>query len=150
MYRTRTSALRDTDVSRYRSPGVHSPQAAARSFYGELLGGREVFPTDGDAFASSLWFLVESQLVEVGAPHHDSESEETLELRVASPIGIAERCWDAGYTVRLDSAVAGRSIRVSDPFGRVITLAPRARARAASPAGESSRSDEEGSTTPAR
>jgi hypothetical protein len=123
MYRTRVPAGKQaTEVSRYRFPNTQSPEAAARSFYRDMFEGRELWPTDRGEAARSLWFLIGEKLVEVrvsrGAAH------ETLDLMVASPSEVAERCWDAGYTIRLEGNHAETTIHVIDPFGRSIALIP--------------------------
>ena len=45
---------------------------------------------------------------------------------VDDPVAIAERCWDAGYTVRVHDDPAGAvSLFLADPFGREIALIGR-------------------------
>ena len=46
-------------------------------------------------------------------------------LQVDSPAALAERCWDAGYTVRVRGHGSDDLI-VLDPFGRELVLTPRA------------------------
>ena len=100
---------------------------AARKFYRGILGGRQVWPTDRRRGLRSLWFLIGDTLVEVdpaprGAP-------EPVEVAVVSPNEIAERCWNAGYTVQLRDPDADDSCSefvITDPFGRSITLTTRA------------------------
>jgi hypothetical protein len=98
-------------------------EAAARSFYRDLLGGRQVWPTGRRAGRGRLWFLLDGTLVEVG-PHRGKASE-ILELTVESPNEVVERCWDAGYTVRLLGDADIGAMQVIDPFGRTIMLLPR-------------------------
>lgn len=93
---------------------------AARTFYEGVLGGRQVWPTGPRAATRKLWFLVGHTLVQVSlAPAADA-----LELSVDSPAAIAERCWDAGYTVRLRADGTDDFI-VIDPFGREVVLTRR-------------------------
>jgi len=47
------------------------------------------------------------------------------ELPVESPTGIAERCWDSGYTVRVPADGRPEELIVVDPFGRPIALIRR-------------------------
>lgn len=93
----------------------------ARAFYEGALGGRQVWPTGQRAPSRRLWFLVDSSLVGVGLVDGDVER---CKLAVDSPAAIAERCWDAGYTIRLRSE-DGDDLIVVDPFGREIVLMPR-------------------------
>ena len=95
-------------------------ERAARTFYEGLLGGRQVWPTGPRAAPRRLWFLVGHTLVQVSlAPAGD-----VLELSVDSPAAIAERCWDAGYTVRFRTEDTCDFV-VIDPFGREIVLTRR-------------------------
>ena len=71
----------------------------------------------------ALWFLVGESLVEVGTSRRDAAKP--LEAAVDSPLDLAERCWDAGYSVRPHADVRGGRITVTDPFGRSITLVAR-------------------------
>ena len=121
MYCTRAPAGKQAaEVSRYRLPGALAHEAAARSFYEEILGGRQVWPTDRGERRGVLWFLVEQQLVEV-CPERRT-LREPLQLLVAAHNEIAERCWDAGYTVRLGGIQEDEILHVVDPFGRSIAL----------------------------
>ena len=83
-----------------RTPGI-SPSAAkaARSFYGDALGGREVWRTGRAEAPGSLWFLVGGTLVEVSAD--PGAVRAAITLAVDAPYDVAERCWDAGFTVRV-------------------------------------------------
>ena len=101
--------------------GGGNQEHAAREFYQGVLGGRQVWPTGPRAAARKLWFLVGSSLLPVGlAPVAD-----VVELCVDSPAAIAERCWDAGHTVR-PRTDNGDDFIVIDPFGRQIVLTRRA------------------------
>jgi hypothetical protein len=128
MYRTRTSAaLRAADVTRYSSSLAQLSECTTRSFYTELLGGAEVWPTDRTKADARLYFLVEGQLVEV--PPWREDLDDTLELRVENPLQLAERCWDAGHTVRIEGDGADVAPLVTDPMGRTVVVLPRARGR---------------------
>ena len=100
--------------------GAAHYEHAARSFYEGVLGGRQVWLTGPRAAGRKLWFLVGHTLVQVSlAPPAD-----VLELSVDTPAAIAERCWDAGYTVRF-RADDTPDLIVIDPFGREIMLTRR-------------------------
>jgi hypothetical protein len=128
MYGTRYPAARQAlAVGRY-APTVEGLDAGtARAFYTDVLGGFEVRPAGG-AKDDTLHFLVEGQRIDVRAARggHD----DGLELTVRSPVEIAERCWDAGFTVRLENEGSEVVLHVTDPLGRSIALRPRAGARA--------------------
>lgn len=104
-----------------KSNGRLNPETAARSFYQDLLGGRQVWPT-GRRAIGRLYFLFDRDLVEVGPARSDVEM---LELGVDAPYDVAARCWDAGYTVRLLASERPGAIAVIDPFDRAILLTPR-------------------------
>ena len=124
MYGTRVPTVyRAADASRYSSSIADFPEAAARAFYEDVLGGVEVGSSQRVQGEYALYFLIEDQVIEVCSPC--DEVHDTLELMVASPIDLAERCWDAGCTVRLESD--GDVLRVTDPLGRTLVLRPRAR-----------------------
>jgi catechol 2,3-dioxygenase-like lactoylglutathione lyase family enzyme len=96
--------------------------AAARSFYEDVLQGRQVWPTDFSAADGGLWFLVGGTLVEVRAdPAHAAAA---IVLDVDAPDEVAARCWGAGSTVRVHDDASGQVVlSVLDPFGREIVLA---------------------------
>jgi hypothetical protein len=54
------------------------------------------------------------------------DSAVPIQLEVDDPDSVAQRCWDAGLTVRLRHDEMGRaSMSVIDPFGRQVDLVPR-------------------------
>ena len=112
------AAKQAAEVSRYRLPDARMYEAAARSFYEELLGGRQVWPTDHGERRDVLCFLIEQQLIVVCPARRTLH--EPLQLLVAAPNAIAERCWDAGFTVRVDGDREDGVLHVVDPFGRSI------------------------------
>jgi len=116
------TTLRATET-RYASPSSRVRERDARSFYGGVLGGIEVRPADRVDSADALYFLVEDQLVEAGALG-DAEHA-ALELTVESPLELAERCWNAGYSVRFDGDGDDAILQLMDPYGRSIALLPR-------------------------
>ena len=98
--------------------------AAASTFYTGLLRGRPVHQasrTDG----ARLRFRVDDVLVETGPGLKDGAP---VLLPVDDPLAVAERCWDAGFTVRLlDPPFGHATVSVTDPFGRQVNLVPAAR-----------------------
>ena len=92
----------------------------ARAFYCDVLQGRQVRAADRDA---SLSFIVEGTRIDVDTG--TAVDREPVALSVLDPDAVAERCWDAGYSVQVvDDATGGRDAAVSviDPFGRRIDL----------------------------
>ena len=119
MHLHRSIAGQRGEKSTGRLSAARNPETAARSFYQDLLGGRQVWPT-GRRAIGKLYFLFDRNLVEAGPARGDVE---TLELGVDSPYDVAARCWDAGYTVRLLEQPG--AIAVIDPFGRAVLLRSR-------------------------
>jgi catechol 2,3-dioxygenase-like lactoylglutathione lyase family enzyme len=101
--------------------------AAARAFYCDVLRGRQVWRTGRAGAGASLWFVVAGSIVEVGS---NVSSTPPVVLHVDDPDGLAERCWDAGFSVQVHQDATGQTlVSVVDPFGRRIDLAPRVTAR---------------------
>jgi hypothetical protein len=72
----------------------------------------------------SLWFLIGGTLVEVSAD--PGAIRTAITLAVDAPYDVAERCWDAGFTVRLrHNGPRPADVSVVDPFGRRIDLTSR-------------------------
>lgn len=103
-----------------RSRTGASDERAARSFYEGVLGGRQVWPTGPRTAPRTLWFLIGTTLLPVSLVPETA----VLELVVDSPAAVAERCWDAGYTVRFRAGDKDDPI-VIDPFDREIVLTRR-------------------------
>jgi len=107
-----------------RSPRAPSAAELVRTFYEDVLGGRRVWPARRTDTASGLWFRVGSTFLEARAA--DGEVLPPIVLEVDAPEAVAERCWDAGFTVRVNQDSTGRApVSVFDPFGRRVDLAPR-------------------------
>lgn len=97
---------------------------AVRAFYQDVLGGREVWSTHRGHAGDSLRFLVGSELLEVRAD--DGDVPAPIVLVVDVPEEVAERCWDAGFLVRVRDDASGRPVlSVVDPVGRRIDLSAR-------------------------
>jgi catechol 2,3-dioxygenase-like lactoylglutathione lyase family enzyme len=95
-----------------------STLAAARHFYCHALGGRQVRRvTRGDG-SSMLRFLVSGELLTTGP----SAANDRVTLIVDDVMRIAERCWDAGFEVRVGAADDDGSIVVIDPFDLELEL----------------------------
>ena len=93
---------------------------AARAFYGRALRGRRVRP---DIPGTAPAFIVGDTIVEM-RPDLGAAAP-TILLLVEDPDALAQRCWDAGFTVRVGQDVTGRApVSVIDPFGRRLDLAP--------------------------
>lgn len=96
---------------------------AARAFYCDALRGRQVSPIRRAVDGRSLWFRIGGTLVEARPDRPDTASP--LVLGVDDPLGLAERCWNAGFSVRVsedDDEVDRMLLSVFDPFGRQIDL----------------------------
>jgi len=96
--------------------------AAARRFYVEVLGGREVRRDHDDAEGNaSMFFVVGHILIEAGLALHDVQCP--VVIGVDDVERVAARCWDAGFTVDLPvDAVGLASVTLVDPFGRCIDI----------------------------
>ena len=124
------------EVDRDRKPAVLTTRglAAARVFYMDVLQGRLVCAARRHTDRARLWYRVEDALIETGPGIHE---EAPVLLHVDDPLAVAERCWDAGFSVRvLERPFDDASISVMDPFGRRIDLVPAARHSYAAGAGE--------------
>jgi len=91
----------------------------ARAFYCDVLQGQQVWEEETQRDAS-LSFIVEGTRIDVSASA--AGDGRPIVLSVADPGALAERCWDAGYSVRVDDETAGEAVSVIDPFGRRIDL----------------------------
>ena len=105
--------------------------AVARSFYCDVLRGRQVWPSERTA-DRTLWFQIGNDLVVVR--RDDDGIVIPVRLVVEDPTAMAERCWDAGFVVHVRDAARGRvTFVVTDPFGRRIVLVPSGAPTAAGP-----------------
>jgi catechol 2,3-dioxygenase-like lactoylglutathione lyase family enzyme len=105
--------------------------AVARSFYCDVLQGREVWPSERTA-DRALWFQIGNDLVAV-RPDREAIAI-PARLVVDDPAAMAERCWDAGFTVQVREAAPGEvTFVVTDPFGRRLVLLPHGTATVTGP-----------------
>ena len=113
------------DTARRAAPMRRPTKSLGDAFYVDLLGGREVWPTEGRNIRGSRWFLVGETLIELspGPP----KSAGPVELEVDSPEDLLERAWDAGYLVEVREDAAGLTLLIVDPAGRRIRLVQRSR-----------------------
>jgi hypothetical protein len=91
----------------------------AARFYCDILDGWSLAPT----FRSSgtFSFLIGGVRIDAGPG-----TRAPIALVVDDPELIAERCWNAGFTVCVrDNHAGDTAIVVTDPFGRQIELVPR-------------------------
>jgi catechol 2,3-dioxygenase-like lactoylglutathione lyase family enzyme len=85
--------------------------AAARALYCDVLGGRQMRRMKADD-GSMLSFLVGADLVTTGP----GAADDHITLVVDDALAIAERCWDAGFEVRVRGPADAGTIVVIDPF----------------------------------
>lgn len=114
------------ELDQDRQPAVLTTRslAAARVFYIDLLQGTLVCAARRHTDHARLWYRVYDGLIETGL---GIQEEAAVLLHVDDPLAIAERCWDAGFSVRmLDRPPGDAIISVTDPFGRQIELAQSA------------------------
>lgn len=102
----------------------HAVIAEIRRFYCELLSGREVrrdeVPRGSSGSSEALWFIVGRQCIAVWPLEAEAGS---MSLQLDDPIAVAERCWDAGYTVcAFDTDRGDTKLSVIDPVCRRIEL----------------------------
>ena len=95
-----------------------SPLAAARAFYCDALGGRQM-PRAKRGDDTTLSFLVGDDLVTTGPAAMGGR----ITLVVDDAIEVAARCWDAGFTVNVRDAADSTTISVIDPFDLELGLA---------------------------
>lgn len=110
-----------TNRLRTRRSGVgagRSALAAARAFYCDALGGRQMRRLQLGDGSSAFRFLVGDELVTTGP----GVADERVTLVVDDALAIAERCWDAGFEVRVRGTADETSIVVIDPFDRELEV----------------------------
>lgn len=123
-YKRRTTVISDArrrnerPKSRLESAISIEKNRIARAFYCDVLHGRQVWHSER---AGSLSFMVEGARIDMSTSA--AGDSEPVVLSVGNPERLAERCWDAGYSVRVDHDPTGdATMSVIDPFGRRIEL----------------------------
>ena len=112
------------DDSRFLS-GSATPlgqASVARAFYCDVLRGRQLWD-EAREHDGNLSFIVNGTRIDFGASA--ASDREPVVVHVPDPAAVAERCWDAGYSVRVerdDESTAEATVSVIDPFGRRIDL----------------------------
>jgi catechol 2,3-dioxygenase-like lactoylglutathione lyase family enzyme len=96
---------------------------AARTFYCDVLGGRQVWRVERADGEEGLFFIVNHALIETGPAFRDTRFRLPVDSRESTR--LAERCWDAGFSVHVHEHHAGKlPLTLVDPFGRCIDLVP--------------------------
>lgn len=93
---------------------------AARGFYCHALGGRQIRRERLGNGTAVFSFLVGGNLVTTGP----NAANDRVQLVVEDVVAIAERCWDAGFEVRVGASAESGSIVVVDPFDLELELIP--------------------------
>lgn len=113
-----TARRRDERIrSARRSSGASNLLRIARAFYCDVMQGRQVWDSER---AGGLSFIVEGSRIDVSPGA--AGDREPMVLSVANPDALVERCWDAGYSVRVEHDATRTTLSVIDPFGRQIDL----------------------------
>ena len=95
--------------------------AAARAFYCDVLGGRQLRRRAVGDGSGLIRFRIGGELVTTGpGGMHDR-----VTLLVDDVVTVAVRCWDAGFTVRVRESADAVAIAVVDPFERELELVSR-------------------------
>lgn len=105
-----------------------SALAAARAFYCDALGGRQMRRIELADGSSLFRFLVGSELVTAGP----AVADHRVTLIVEDALTIAERCWDTGFEVRVRESAGETTIVVIDPFERELEVRSSTPSRRAS------------------
>ena len=112
-------------IARRARPAAPRDVEAARAFYGDALRGRQLRLPVRRGMTTGLWFLVGGNIVEVRTANGGAAAP--IVIDVDDPDLVAQRCWDAGFTVRVGEDETGRApVSVIDPFGRRVDLMPKA------------------------
>ena len=110
-------------------------EAAARAFYGELLGLEEVPKPEELAGRGGVWFACGAQQLHVGVQAGFIPAAKAHPaLQVSDPAALGEltaRLEAAGHRATADAPASGGSrVHVADPFGNRLELCVRAAATA--------------------
>jgi catechol 2,3-dioxygenase-like lactoylglutathione lyase family enzyme len=99
-------------------------EPAARAFYGELLGLREVAKPAQLAARGGVWFAIGRQELHVGVEEDFHPARKAHPALTCSDLDeVARRLQAAGSPVRWDGVLPGvRRFHTSDPFGNRLEL----------------------------
>lgn len=96
-------------------------EEAARRFYGDLLGMREVPKPATLAGRGGVWFACGAQQLHCGVEEAVAASRRHPALRTDDLDGLRARLETAGFRIRTDTELPGfRRIYTEDPFGNRI------------------------------
>ena len=99
-------------------------EGAARPFYGTALGLREITKPAALAARGGVWYAVGDRQLHLGVAEDFSPAKKAHPaFRVQAAAAVAERLREAGFAVRWDSSLPGRSrFFTDDPFGNRIEI----------------------------
>ncbi len=101
-------------------------EAAARGFYGELLGLPELAKPPALVGRGGVWFACGAQQLHVGVADPfaaATKAHPALRVTAGALEPLAERLRGAGHEVRWDTEIAGtRRFFTADPFGNRLEL----------------------------
>jgi catechol 2,3-dioxygenase-like lactoylglutathione lyase family enzyme len=101
-------------------------EAAARAFYGTLLGLPEVAKPEALASRGGCWFQAGAQQLHCGVETAIAETRRHPGLLVDDLDALADRLHGAGYTVTPDGGIPGvRRFHTLDPFGNRLEFLQR-------------------------
>ncbi len=120
-----------------RHPAIHHVQtampkgqeAAARRFYGDVLGLREIEKPEPLRSRGGVWFQSGTLQLHLGVdPDFTPATKAHVAFEVADLAAVRDRCVAAGHPVRDDDDLPGYArFYTDDPFGnRVEILQPQA------------------------
>lgn len=99
-------------------------EAAARAFYGELLGLEELAKPEALRARGGCWFRVGGQELHVGVEESFAPARKAHPGLVVDDLhALEERLRAAGYEPRPDDSLPGRArCHLDDPFGNRLEL----------------------------
>jgi catechol 2,3-dioxygenase-like lactoylglutathione lyase family enzyme len=103
-------------------------EAAARAFYGELLGMEELPKPEAIRVRGGVWFAAGAQELHIGVEEPFSPARKAHPGLVVDDLdAIRARLLEAGYEPEDNAAIAGvRRLFVHDPFGNRLEVRQRA------------------------
>jgi catechol 2,3-dioxygenase-like lactoylglutathione lyase family enzyme len=99
-------------------------EAAARAFYGGLLGLAEVPKPEALAARGGCWFRAGAQELHVGVEESFTPARKAHPGLIADALAtLADRLDAAGHEVSFDDAIPGaKRLYVADPFGNRLEI----------------------------